>query len=214
MSVFISASDFLSKSPAVPDSQEDQAVVIGASAGGVEALLTLLSGLPKDFAAPIFIVIHLPATGPNSIVSLLGKKCALPVKEAEDKETIVPGTVYIAPPDYHLFVETDKYLSLSMEEPEHYSRPSIDLLFESAAYAYRSQLLGIVLTGASMDGAAGLKTVKALGGKAWVQDPKEAIASIMPAAAIAATQTKCVFPLAKIASKLARLSLAEPEKEH
>ena len=185
--------------------QNIEAVAVGASAGGVEALILLLDALPADFAPAVFIVLHLPKGRESMLPQLFSRRCALSVKEAEDNEAIKAGTVYLAPADYHLLIEPEKSLSLSLDEPQHYSRPSIDLLFESAAYAYRERLLGIILTGASMDGASGLQTVRALGGLAWVQDPDEAIASAMPAAAISLAGADHVLPVKEIAAKLSSI---------
>ncbi|WP_019142634.1 chemotaxis protein CheB [Noviherbaspirillum massiliense] len=187
-------------------SRQIEAVVIGASAGGVEALTMLLQALPADFAPAVCAVIHLAPDGPGMLPQLLGRRCALPVKEAEDKEAIEPGTVYFAVPDYHLLVEREKLLSLSREEAVLFSRPSIDVLFESAAYAYRDRLLGIILTGANMDGAAGLEAVRTEGGLAWVQDPAEAQARAMPAAAIAQAGADLVLPLKDMALRLSRMT--------
>lgn len=159
-------------------------VVIGASAGGVEALCALLAGLPEDFRPAVAIVLHIPPDRDSLLPALFGQRCALPVKEVEDKEPVRPGMVYLAPPDYHMLVEPDRTFSLSRDEAVHFSRPSIDVLFESAALACRETLLGIVLTGASADGAAGLKAVRENGGRAWVHHPAEASSSLMPAAAI------------------------------
>lgn len=186
-----------------------EAVVIGASAGGVEAVTAILETLPARFAAAVIIVQHLPADRPTTLPQLFGKRARLPVKEAEDKEIILGGVVYIAPPGYHLLVEPDKRFALSLDEAEHFSRPSIDLLFESAAYAYREKLLGIVLTGANEDGAAGLRTVRALGGLAWVQDPDDASVRIMPAAAIAEAGADKICSLTEITLKLSRLDYPE-----
>jgi two-component system chemotaxis response regulator CheB len=160
-------------------------VVVGASAGGVEALGTLLDGLPRDFRPAVAIVLHIPPDRNSLLPALFAQRCALPVKEAEDKEPVRQGMVYIAPPDYHLLIEPDRTFALSRDDAVNFSRPSIDVLFESAALAYRDTLLGIVLTGASADGAAGLRTVRHAGGQAWVQHPDEASSSLMPASAIA-----------------------------
>ncbi|HYE39790.1 MAG TPA: chemotaxis protein CheB [Ramlibacter sp.] len=159
-------------------------IAIGASAGGIEAVTKLLRALPAGFRIPVAVVIHLPPNRPSLLPELFARHCALPVREAQDKEPLAPGTVYIAPPDYHLMVEPGGLLSLSCDAPLHFSRPSLDMLFESAAMAYRDKLLAILLTGASADGADGLATVRQLGGQAWVQDPDEAQASIMPLAGI------------------------------
>jgi len=181
------------------------AVVLGASAGGVEAVCTLLGALPKDFAPAIVIVLHLPPNRTTALPQLFSRYVSLPVKEAEDKETILAGTVYLAPPDYHLLIEPDKRFALSADEPLHFSRPSIDVLFESAAYAYRERLLALVLTGASSDGAEGLQAVRSLQGAAWVQDPAEASSSAMPGAAIALAGADCILSLKDMAASLAAL---------
>lgn len=181
------------------------AVVIGASAGGVEALSELFSALPASFALPIVTVIHLPAATESLLVEVLGRRCPLPLQEASDKEPIRGGTVYVAPPGYHLLVERDRSLALSVDEPVNYSRPSIDVLFESAACAYRERLLGVVLTGANEDGARGLALIRACGGLAWVQDPATAMASTMPAGAIARAGADRILNLQEMAAELAAL---------
>lgn len=160
-------------------------VAIGASSGGVDAIGTVLEALPASFPAAIAVVLHVPPDRDSLLPELFAARCALRVKEVEDKEFILPGVVYLAAPDYHMLVEPDRSLALSQDEAVNFSRPSIDLLLESAAIAYRDRLLGIVLTGASQDGAAGLQRVRALGGRAWVQDPDDADAPMMPASAIA-----------------------------
>lgn len=180
-------------------------VAIGASAGGVEAMGQLLQALPPQSDVAVAMVLHVPPDRPSQLAELFSQRCALPVKEAEDKETIVPGTVYIAPPNYHLLVEPDDSFSLSVEDAVLYSRPSIDLLLESAAYAYGEHLLGIVLTGASSDGALGLAQVRRLGGQAWVQDPASARARLMPQAAIDAARPQRVLPLKQLVSELAHV---------
>src|ERR1700742_400929 len=121
-----------------------EGVVIGASAGGVEALDVLLPALPPSFRPAVFIVLHLPRERPSLLPEIFRRRCARPVREAEDKEPVEAGTVYFAPPDYHLLVEKDRQLALSADEPIHYSRPSIDALFETAAEAYGESLLGII----------------------------------------------------------------------
>ena len=161
-----------------------EAVVIGVSAGGLKALSAILPTLPGDYPLPILVVIHLPPAGKSLVAELFANKCAVKVVEADDKDPIEPGTVYFAPPDYHLLVELDRTLSLSSEEPVLFSRPSIDVLFETAADAYGPGLIGIVLTGANNDGAHGLKAIAAAGGVALVQSPEDAFASVMPEAAL------------------------------
>jgi two-component system chemotaxis response regulator CheB len=179
-----------------------KAVVIGASAGAVEALLTILPELPKDYPLPIFIVVHVPPDRRNVLAPLLADRCQITVKEAEDKEIVAGGIVYIAPSDYHMLVEEAFSISLSSDELVNYSRPAIDVLFESAADAYGPGLVGVVLTGANQDGAAGLAAVAKAGGTAIVEDPAGAYAAQMPGFALAACPTAKVLPLKTIASSL------------
>lgn len=161
-----------------------EAIVIGASAGAVEALSKLLPSLPASFRLPIIVVVHIPPGRRSVMADLFRAKCAMFVEEVEDKLPISGGTIYFAPPDYHLLVEADRTLALSSDELVLFSRPSIDVLFESAADAYGPGLIAIVLTGANRDGASGLEAVMAASGVGLVQDPTEAFASAMPEAAI------------------------------
>lgn len=161
-----------------------EAVVIGASAGAVEALSAILPRLPVDYPLAVIVVVHVPSDRRNVLAALFRSKCRIDVCEAEDKEPVAAGKVYFAPPDYHLLVEGDRSLSLSADDPVLYSRPSIDVLFESAADAYGPALAGVVLTGANQDGARGLAAVAEAGGIAMVEDPTTATASTMPAAAL------------------------------
>lgn len=186
--------------------QAVDAIVIGASAGGVEAVGQLLAAVSPDFIPAMLVVLHLPPEGPNALASVLSRRCALPVKEAEDKENIMPGTVYVSPADYHLLVEPDFSLSLSRDEARHYSRPSIDMLFESAALAYRKKLLAILLTGANADGTEGMKQVQECGGRCWVQDPAEALSSAMPEAALQLITPERVLPLQDMAAALKQIN--------
>lgn len=179
-----------------------KAVAIGVSAGGIEALSHILPSLPAGYPAPVLIVIHLPPARPSVIADLFEGKCQLTVREAEDKEILFPGTAYFAPPDYHLLVETDGSLSLSSEEPVMFSRPSIDILFETAADAFGDGLIGIILTGANQDGAQGLKAVVAAGGRAIVQTPAEAYAAAMPEAALQSVPQAVTMDLDDIATFL------------
>ncbi len=181
-----------------------QAVVIGASAGALEALSVILPSLPETFALPLIIVVHIPPDKRSVLADLFRAKCRLQVLEAEDKEPIEAGTIYFAPPDYHLLVEANGMLSLSNDEPVLFSRPSIDVLFESAADAYGAGLIGIILSGANEDGARGLSAVCRAGGAAIVQSPQEAFAPAMPQAAIAACPQAQVMPLSAIAEYLKR----------
>lgn len=178
------------------------AVVIGASAGALETLSLILPSLPANYPLPVMVVVHLPADKKSILAELLQARCEVAVREAEDKEPAVAGTVYFAPPDYHLLVENDHTLSLSDDEPVLYSRPSIDVLFESAADAYGQGLIGIVLTGANHDGAIGLKAIAEAGGTVIVQNPESAYATAMPEAAILQCPTARVSTPADIASFL------------
>lgn len=179
-------------------------VAIGASAGGVQALSHILPDLPADFPLPVVVVVHIPPRKDNALVALFDRKCRMSVKEAEDKEPLTSGTVYFAPPDYHLLVEAEGALALSTEEPVNHSRPAIDVLFESAADAYGAALTGIVLTGANNDGAAGLQAIRAAGGTAIVQNPDEAEVAAMPVAAADACRGALVMTLDEIAAHLAK----------
>jgi len=183
-----------------------RAVVIGASAGGVQALMTILPVLARGFPLPVLVVLHVPADRSNVLAPLFAGRCALTVKEAEDKETARPGVVYFAPSDYHLLVEADGGLALSSDEPVNYSRPSIDVLFESAADAYGAGLVGIILTGANEDGAAGLAAVAAAGGQALVEEPSAAYARSMPEAALGASALARAMSLEGIADYLKGLA--------
>ena len=179
--------------------------MIGVSAGGLKALSVILPVLPHDFALPILIVIHLPPGKKSIVADLFNEKCRLNVGEAEDKEPIQAGRVYFAPPDYHLMVESDKRLSLSNDEPVLFSRPSIDVLFETAADAYGPDLIGIILTGANNDGAQGLRAVSRAGGTAIVERPDQAFVGAMPQAALDACPEAMVLSLDDIAAYLRKL---------
>lgn len=182
-----------------------EAVVIGASAGALEALSSILPALPANFRLPIIVVVHIPPDKRSVLAELFRVRCKLAVVEAEDKEPLIGGTVYFAPPDYHLLVEADRTLALSSEEPVLFSRPSIDVLFESAAEAYSTGLIGIVLSGANQDGAAGLKAIADAGGIAIVQDPGEAFQGAMPQAAIGAVASARVLSLYYITAFLQKV---------
>lgn len=177
-------------------------VVIGASAGALQALSAILPELPADFPVPVLVVVHIPADRHNRIAALFQVKCAMTVREAEDKDAAEPGVIHFAPPGYHLLVEADGMLSLSTDEEVLYSRPSIDVLFESAADAYGADVIGVILTGANPDGAAGLKAIADAGGMALVENPAAAYAPAMPQAALAACPAARVLPLGEIAAFL------------
>jgi two-component system chemotaxis response regulator CheB len=179
-----------------------QAVVIGASAGAIEALSVLLPALPSAYRLPVMIVVHVPPDRKSLLPDLFRDKCAIKVVEADDKEPVQNGVIYFAPPDYHLLVETGKTLSLSSDEPVLFSRPSVDVLFESAADAYGPALTAVILSGASQDGAKGLAAVVAAGGEAMVLRPGEAYATAMPEAAIASCPSAKILSLAEISLHL------------
>jgi two-component system chemotaxis response regulator CheB len=181
------------------------AIAIGASAGGVEALSTVLPALRRGLNAPVFVVLHLPRERPSLLVDIFRHKCEFEVREAADKESVQAGTIYFAPPDYHLLVDRGPSLALSVDEPVHFSRPSIDVLLESAADAYGERLLGVVLTGGNEDGAAGLAAVHAAGGYTVVQDPEEAQMPLMPESALKRTKPDYVLRLHEIAALLRAL---------
>lgn len=178
-------------------------VVVGCSLGGLNALQVLLGGLPRGFATPIVLVQHRGKHPDEALSRLLGAHSALEVREPLDKERIQSGHVYVAPADYHLLVERGT-LALSTEAPVNYARPSIDVLFESAAESYGAGVIAVVLTGANHDGAAGARAIQARGGRVLVQDPSGAESRPMPLAAIAATG---VIPIAleRIAPTLVEL---------
>jgi two-component system, chemotaxis family, protein-glutamate methylesterase/glutaminase len=194
----------VSASPIVLHESID-ALVIGASAGGVEALSVLLPALTPRMQVAVLVVLHLPPTRNSLLVELFAPRCALRVTEAQDKEPMQTGTIYFAPPDYHLLVEDGPQLALSADEAVNYSRPSIDVTFESAAIVFGSRLVGIVLTGANDDGARGLKAIGDAGGTTVVQDPTEALCAYMPQAAIARAHADHVLPLQGIAGLLRTL---------
>ncbi|MGH9310559.1 MAG: chemotaxis protein CheB [Vicinamibacterales bacterium] len=177
---------------------------IGTSLGGLRALTALLGGLPAAFPVPIVVVQHraAEADGGAGLAELLQEQTMLTVVEAEDKMTLEPGWVYLAPADYHLLVEQRGVLALSTDRPIKSARPSIDALFQSAADAYGAGVVGVLLTGASADGADGLAAIKAAGGLALVEDPRSAESSTMPAAGIAAAAVDYVLPISRMANHL------------
>jgi len=183
-------------------------VAMGASWGGLHAVETVLGALPQDFAAPVVIAQHRQIDSTDGMLArLLDARCSLTVCEAEDKQALDPGVVLVAPADYHLLVETGA-VALSVDAPQNYSRPSIDILFSSAAIAYGDQVAGVVLTGANADGALGLAQIAARGGPAIVQDPETAERREMPEAALWATPEARVLALEEIGPALAQLAAA------
>jgi two-component system, chemotaxis family, protein-glutamate methylesterase/glutaminase len=183
-----------------------KAVVIGGSAGALQGLSILLQGLPANYDLPIFITVHVPSGRKSVLAEVLQSKCQIKVREAQDKEPISVGNAYVAPPDYHLLVEKDGTLALSSDEPIFYSRPALDVLFESAADAYGPAVVGVVLSGASGDGAKGLQSIEQAGGVAIIENPDTAYASIMPQAALNACSGAKIFSLDQLAEYLKSLS--------
>lgn len=187
------------------DGRRIDAVVIGGSAGGVDALVALLPTIPADYALPVFCILHLPGDSESRLAELFDERLPVPVREAMDKGEIVPGTVYFAGPGYHLSVEQDRTFSLSCEPPVHFARPAIDILMESAADAYGAGLAGILLTGANHDGADGMARIRACGGFTVVQDPDDAQVPVMPLEAIRRSAPNLVLPLSAIQALLPML---------
>lgn len=185
-----------------------EAIVIGGSAGALDVLMAILPQLPAQFAIPIALVLHVPPAKPSYLTQLLGAKCRLAVKEAEDKEALAPKTVYLASPNYHLLIERRRCFSLSVDDPVHFSRPAIDVLFESAADAYGASLAGLLLTGANEDGARGLERISLVGGTTLVQEPETAFARTMPEAALRRMRPTQVLPVSELAAALLRLAEA------
>lgn len=175
-----------------------EAIVIGTSAGGFLALSTLLEKLPPDYFIPIVVVQHRAKDSRDLFEDVLQRKCRIAIKQADEKEMVDSKTVYIAPPDYHLLIEMDRTFSLSSESHVQFSRPSIDVLFESAAYVYKDKLIGIILTGANTDGAVGITTIKRLGGVTIAQDPAEAQYSLMTQASIDTKSVNHIWRLSVI----------------
>lgn len=196
------------------DANRIEAVVIGASAGGVEALNHLLPVLPKTFGPPVLVVVHVRQGQPSLLPDLFSSRCELAIEEPFDKDMIVPGTVYFAPPGYHMLVEAEggaaPSIALSIDPPVRFSRPSVDVLFESAAHAYGERLLGIVLSGANDDGARGARVICDAGGTCWAQDPETATAPAMPLAAIAEDAVHEVLTLDEMAMRLSQCIARQP----
>jgi two-component system chemotaxis response regulator CheB len=197
--------------PAI-DSQQNAArarafdlVVIGGSAGGIDALNVILAALPAGFAPAVMIVTHLPPDPPSYLVQAFAYRCVLPVLEPDAGERILAGRVHVAPPGYHMLVEDDRSVALSTDAAVRFSRPSIDVLFESAAVVYRERVLAILLSGANDDGAHGLKCVRALGGMTWVQTPDTASSPEMPRAAIERGAADYIYSPETMARRLAAL---------
>lgn len=170
-------------------------IAIGCSAGGFDSLLRIFPLLTPKFAFSIAIVLHRPKTAETSFADVLNNRAGIEVKEAEDKLPIKPGTIYLAPADYHLLVEDNETFALSVDEPVMYSRPSIDVFFESVARAYRERATGILLSGSNADGARGLQSISLNGGITIVQDPKTTPYSEMPSSALKRFQPSAVLDI-------------------
>lgn len=187
-----------------------EAIVIGVSSGGMSALRLIFSALPANFSIPIIVIQHIGPRSDNQWIKFLNEDSQLHIKEADEKEEIKIGNIYIAPPNYHLLIEKNKTFSLTIDERVNFARPAIDVLFESAAEAYENKLIGIILTGSSSDGTKGLKKIKQFGGLTIAQDPKTAESYFMPASAVAAVQMDYVLTLEGIVELLIKI---EKQKE-
>lgn len=183
-----------------------ETIVIGVSLGGLNAMKVIFSLLPRDFSIPIVIVQHIGSRSDNQWLKLINDKNKLDIKEADEKEKIENGRIYVAPPNYHLLIERSKTFSLTIDERVNFARPSIDVLFESAAVAYKNKLIGIVLTGSNADGTNGMKRIKGHGGLTIAQDPKTAESSYMPASVIAAMKVDHILPLDGIVNLLVSIN--------
>lgn len=183
-------------------------IVIGTSAGGLFALSVILEKLPSGYPVPLVVVQHRSKDQKGVLEEVLQIKCKISIKQADEKEKIEGGFVYIAPPDYHLLIENDQTFSLSSDEPVHFSRPSIDVLFETAAMVFKDTLIGIILTGANDDGAAGIAAVKKYGGLTIAQHPDEAQFPFMPEASIETKSVQYIWSLTEIKNFLLKISNA------
>jgi two-component system, chemotaxis family, protein-glutamate methylesterase/glutaminase len=184
-------------------------IVIGASAGGVEALIQLFSSLPGDLPASIAVVIHRSPLYSLHLMQVLGRRSTLPVREPKPHETMMPGMIYLAPRDHHMLVK-DNHIELSRGPKEHFTRPAVDPLFTSVAAAYGSRVIGVLLTGAGDDGAVGLIAIKQYGGLGLVQDPRDAKIPSMPLNALRYDHVDLVRPLSAIPTALATLAQGRP----
>ena len=182
------------------------AIVVGASAGGLYALSGILENLPADYPIPVMVVQHRVKDQKHLLEEVLQSKCKIQIKQADEKENIQSGFVYIAPPDYHLLIESDRTFSLSSDEQVRYSRPSIDVLFETAAIVFKETLVAIILTGANNDGSGGIVEVEKYGGLTIAQDPAEAQFPFMPKAAIETKAVEHIWKLSEIQNFLLKIT--------
>lgn len=189
----------------VMDGKKRKVIVVGASTGGFEALTLLLGGLKVALDTTVIVCQHIDKSARLNYHMIFRELSGFQLQEAEDKQLVMPGTIYFAPPGYHLYVESDLYFSLSVDAPVNWSRPSIDVLFESAAKAYREQLIGVILTGANADGMQGIREIKRLGGITIAQNPETAIAPTMPKMAIDTGCVDYVVDLPDVAGLLVKL---------
>jgi two-component system chemotaxis response regulator CheB len=192
---------------------DPELVAIGGSAGALDALIEILAGLPAAFPAPIVIVLHLPAGRPSLLEGIFADRCALAVREVDDKEPLAPGAVYLAPPGYHLLIERTRRAALSVDEPVAYSRPSIDVFLDSVGDAYGPRALAVLLSGANDDGARGLAGLRARGAITVVQDPATAPHPAMPRAALALDPGHLALSPPEISRFLSR-PIASARKEY
>ncbi len=186
-----------------------EALLIGGSAGAVEALSQLLPAVPKDARTPVVVVLHLPPNRPSLLTELFGPRCAARVQEPEDKQPFSAGTIWFAPSNYHLLLERDRTFSLSVDAPVNFSRPSIDVLFESAADTFGNTACAVLLTGANEDGSVGASAIRQKGGLVVVQDPSTAEAPQMPRAAISRASPQIIASLAEIADLIHQATKAQ-----
>ncbi|HEY3254048.1 MAG TPA: chemotaxis protein CheB [Polyangiaceae bacterium] len=187
-----------------------QALVMGASSGAVEALGQLLPVVPEAARIPIVVVVHLPPNRPSLLAEVFGARCRARVREPEDKEPMTAGSIWFAPANYHLLLEADRSFALSIDPPVNFSRPSIDVLFESAADAFGESLCCVVLTGANDDGAYGASEVRRRGGLVIAQEPSTAEAKEMPSAAISRANPQIIATLPEIAELIGLLTRTAP----
>lgn len=183
-----------------------EAVVMGVSAGGLSALGALLPKLPLDFKPSVVVVQHRQATADDYLVTYLKQHCEMRVESVEDKKPMQDSTIYIAPANYHLLIEAHRTFALTVDEPVNYARPSVDVLFDSAAQTFGDRLIGVVMTGANHDGSLGLRQIQQNGGLTIVQDPLDAEADAMPRAALQKCTADYILPLNEIAPCLIQLA--------
>jgi two-component system, chemotaxis family, protein-glutamate methylesterase/glutaminase len=184
-----------------------EAIVVGVSSGGMNAMKIMFSLFPKNFNLPVIIVQHLSSRSDSQWIKVLNDKSNLHIKEADEKEKIEKGIVYIAPPNYHLLIEKNRTFSLTIDEKVNYARPSIDILFESATEVFKNKLIGIVLTGANNDGTNGIRKIKESGGLVIIQDPETAESPYMPASALRAVKPDYVLNLEDIIKLLIKIDI-------